>query len=482
MGLAPGPDKKTEKVPLKVAILMKDSEEAAKIFSVFKKIRISPQIFTSFKKFWNYSIEQIPALSVVDVRLIGDEDLALKDHPYIKTEQMPLIFYYENQTIPLLHSTYDIFHFGQIRKEATYSGQIKTILKRFNKYRSIEKIVRDKKFENKRLDSKVSGIIQNAQTVKQKESFFNNLKEMVADFERNKTCEDLFQCLSKVFLNRDEIKTFSIYETSKNKQKLISPEVGNLKFKPFPSLWLGQPTEDGIEFFAQNMAIQVAIDLLGGEVVTLLIRGNGSNPERLVFLELNDEEIFSNFDWTFLEVYLAGLNSFYNYRSNKGEEGHNSIISPWRFFDLLEERLFKDTDESLSVVDIDFSHLVNLGIANSSNKFHWSEFIRNFINKFEATFSHEFKVTSFGISNVGFLISADQGGKLFDELKKFSTRFPYWRFFNDSDAILNKKTYPQIKMVPSSPFAYMKHLEEVKQVKQDQKGLDRNDIPLPTRI
>ena len=60
---------------------------------------------------------------------------------------------------------------------------------------------------------------------------------------------------------------YGIYELNQNGQKLISPEVSKRKYHPFPSLWLGQTNEQGIENFAQDMATQVANDLFEMEPV-----------------------------------------------------------------------------------------------------------------------------------------------------------------------------------------------------------------------
>ena len=88
----------------------------------------------------------------------------------------------------------------------------------------------------------------------------------------------IYQCI-------DEVDEFAFLELSFNGQKLLSPVSNNQKFRNIPSLWLGQACINGIELFAQNMATQVAIDVMGGDIVSLHVKGSEGNTDKIIFIK-----------------------------------------------------------------------------------------------------------------------------------------------------------------------------------------------------
>ena len=68
-----------------------------------------------------------------------------------------------------------------------------------------------------------------------------------------------------------------------------------------------------------------------------------------------------------------------------------------------------------------------------------------------------------GIEHVGLLLEEEQSEFIFEELKTYAKRYPYWRYFEDTEILLAKDVSPEIRMIPLS-------LEEYNE------GSDKNEI------
>jgi len=89
----------------------------------------------------------------------------------------------------------------------------------------------------------------------------------------------------------------------------MSPLSHVAKFRTIPSMWLGQSCLKGIELFAQNMANQVALDILGADIVSIQIKGDFDRPDKMLFLKAKNEFFYNHFDWNMFEAYLNGFYS-----------------------------------------------------------------------------------------------------------------------------------------------------------------------------
>jgi hypothetical protein len=43
----------------------------------------------------------------------------------------------------------------------------------------------------------------------------------------------------------------------------------------------------------------------------------------------------------------------------------------------------------------------------------------------------------------------------FEELKDFSSKFAYWKYFEDSENVISQMIKPKVSMMPLSAFAYL---------------------------
>ena len=331
---------KTEKAPLSIALLMEDISEAKEISDILRKTGVLPFIYQDLKTFWFETLEKIPSLCIVDVKMMTNGELLLKNHPYIKNEQLPLAFYHRKETEPLLYSTYEIFNFGTVNKEQSLKGQLKSLLRRFNKMRSAEEEKLNLGIENKKLSNQVGRIVASHEKGRENEFYDQLLKSIVGRFEIQKKAEDFYSAAEVVLSSVKEIKQFSILELSHNGQKLVSPKLFHSKFCHVPSLWLGQTSNNGIEFFAQNMASQVVLDLMGGDIMSLNIRDRDDNPKLIIFVKVEDQDFLTNFDWELLERYLSGYLCHFLWKQDSFLEKDETVWNPWQLFSKLDQVRF----------------------------------------------------------------------------------------------------------------------------------------------
>lgn len=450
----------TDKAQLTVALLMEDLQEARELSKVFKKMEIHPYIYSDLRSFWQGTLERIPSLSIVDVKLSTQGGLFLKDHPYLKSEQMPLAFYVTEQSKPLLYSVYETYHLGLIRKGESYLAQVKATIKRLNKIMSLEKSTLTESYKSQKYDQQISTLIEQTENLKEK-SYYHRLLNSYC--QRIDICEsdDFFQACAQSLQGFKEVEEFAFLELSSNKQKLISPELVQNKYRKIPALWLGQTCGEGIELFAQNMASQVGVDLMGGELMSLAIRGAKEHPEVMLFVKVKETDMLNLFEWDAFERYLSGLYSFYSLRNSQSVTGPGRWLSAWELMSVIDEQLFEQNEvDGPQLINVDFSSLVNR-IQEKNERFYWKNFFNDFLNRLNAHVNEDFKVCPFGVDVLSFLVPKKEADSFFIQLKNYSARYPYWKYFAQSDIALAHSLKPVVRMVPFSSRGYLKSIEEI---------------------
>ena len=451
---------------LSVALLLSDLKDVKEISLIFRKLGVIPHFYEDLKTFWSGTIERIPSLCIVDVKLMSDGALTLHDHPVIRSEKMPLVFFYTNNTEPLLLSTYDIFSLGNLKKSEDFEGQLRAILKRVNHNIRIEKEISILRKDNFSHIEKIDRLTLENQTIRQVDRFQSMSKTLCLELEELRGEQDFFRSIEKVLQGVDEIAEFSMMELSYNGQKLITPISHVQKFRAIPSIWLGQACLNGIESFAQNMATQVAIEVMGGDLVSLLIKGNSRHPEKVIFIKTNNEVFFNQFDWNMFEAYLNGFYISFKNKIDRDLIAEKKMISTFEAMSFLDQFLFgvDPTENSdlkkikkldYRLIDVDFSALVELALKKGNSRFFWHKFETEFINRLGIQVRIDFKVFEFGVSHLGFLVESKNLDFFYDELKDFSAKFSYWKYFEDSDGALSQFIRPNVKMVPLSAYAYI---------------------------
>jgi hypothetical protein len=464
---------------LSVALLLSDLNEVKEISAVFRKLGIIPHFYEDLKTFWNGTQQSIPSLCIVDVKKMSEGELSLHDHPAVKSEKLPLVFFYTKNTEPLLVSTNDFFHLGLLRKTENYESSLRNVLKRLNHFTHLE-------VENQTLRTDKNQMLETIEKLKtenlameQTDQYQSMVKSVCVQLEELRGESDFFKAMEKVFQGIDEISEFAMMELSFNGQKLISPLSHVQKFRAIPSLWLGQACPRGIELFAQNMATQVAMDIMGGDLVSLLIKGNHSRPDKILFIKARNELFYNNFDWNMLEAYLNGFYATFKNKLESNPTTEKKFVSTFEAMSFLDQFLFgnniTENEESKShkkldyrLVNVDLSSLVDVILKKSNNRFFWNKFEKEFINKLEIQSRTDFRVFEYGVNHLSFLVESRELDSFYDELKDFSSKFSYWKYFDESDGVLAQNVTPRITMVPMSAFAYLKATLNASQVFHEQ--------------
>jgi len=451
---------------ISVALLMHDLSEVKELTTVFKKLGVIPHFYEDLKTFFQSTTENIPSLCIVDVKMMSEGNLVLADHPAVVAEEMPLLFYYSEKTEPLLISTYSLFNLGTLKKSSNYEGPLKSILKRLNKTMAVEQNNIMLKMVNKAQREQIEQLELDKLEIVQTDRYQSMVKQVCLLFEELRGEADALRALEKVFQGIDEIEEFALMELSFNGQKLLSPLSHVPKFRTIPSLWLGQACTNGIEAFAQNMASQVAIDIMGGDLVSLLIKGVKAKPDKILFIKAKNETFFNNFDWNLLEAYLNGFYASFQNKLSIDRPSDKKFSSAFEAMNFLDQYLFGRGQSGLQLneyrlVNLDLSELINVVLKKTNNRFFWARFEKEFINRLEIQSRVDFRLFEYGAQHLAFLVAPKDLDFFFEELKDFSGKFSYWKYFEDSEGVLSQIIRPKVSMVPLSAFAYLSKMMNV---------------------
>lgn len=447
-----------------VALLLSDINEVKEISSVFKKLGVIPHFYEDLKTFWSGTLERMPALCIVDVKKMSEGDLVLRNHPAVMAEEMPLLFYYTPNTEPLLVSTHHFYHLGVLKQSTNYEGPLKAILKRLNKVSALEQHYHMLKVTTVAQKEQIERLEIAIRAEERADNYQSMVKNVCLEFEKYRFETDFFRALEKVFHGVDEIDEFAFLELSFNGQKLISPISHVQKFRNIPSLWLGQACVNGIELFAQNMATQVTIDIMGGDLVSLLIKGSEGKPEKMIFIKASNETFYNNFDWNLLEAYLNGFYATFKNKLSTPINTDRRFSSAFEAMSYIDQFLFGQTVSEVTanknlndmrLVDLDLASLIQVVLKKGGNRFFWNRFSTEFINKLEIQSRTDFRFFEYGVGNIGFLVKASDLDVFFDQLKDFANRFQYWKYFEDTEGVLAQLIQPKVTMSPLSAHAYL---------------------------
>jgi hypothetical protein len=454
---------------LSVALLLNDLDLAREVTAIFKKAGVHPHIYNDLREFWQGTLERLPSLCLVDVQMMSQGDLLLQHHPYVKAEQMPLSFFYSDETEPLMFSTYELYHLGTVRKKAPLAGQVKSILRRLNRQMNLEEKAHQEVLKNLRYDRQIEKLAEQFEALKEKDYYHHFLHSLSQQFEKRIDDEDFFQSIEAIIGRLKEVDEFSYVELSTSGQKLIAPESTHPKYRRIPTLWLGQTLEEGIAPFAQSMAAQVGVDLMGSELMSLSVRGKEQNPEALVFLKLNNEDMLDQFEWDSFERMLSNVYGSMQWRKAERLKGPERWMQPFELMSYLDSEFFKtqaprekkesqEFEGEFRLIDLSFSGLMN-EIQSKNHRFYWKIFFDDFLRRLNNEFRLDFKICPLGIEHVAFLVSAKDFDRLFMSLKAYSTRFPYWKYFHDTDTVLSRDWRPKVQQMPMASKGYLLKLK-----------------------
>lgn len=447
---------------LSVAILCHDLVAAKEISDIFKKTGVHPFVCTSLNEYADLvKGNEIPHLSVVDVRMMSEGNLLFKNIPAVKNEKLSLCFYCGKDNGNLLYSTYDILSLGVIHEERSLTGQIKAILSRYNNYQSWVSQARSAISSETKLDEKLTAVVERTEELKEQTFFHSFQKTIEARFENEKSADEFITSAARVFSTVKEFKKFTFLELSPSGQKLVSPKFIFDKYVEVPSLWLGKTCSAGIEFFAQNMASQVCLELMGGDLMSLLIKGRRDHPDLMIFIQVEGEELLSQFDWESFENFLSGIYCYFGWRNQRVEDKASNRKQAWDLYHELDDIKFGGLPESRlqggydrhALLGVNFSDLVDRALSQTEMRFYWKNFIQDFINGLETQKKLQFTSYQHGTRHLFLRVEKEDLDEYLTIIKNYALRFSYWRYFEDADVILGASLKPEVRVYPMSPNA-----------------------------
>lgn len=443
---------------LTVAILMDDLASAKEIANALRQENILAHLYQNLDEFWVATSVQIPDLAIIDVIKMSQGSAQFRTHPRVIDKSLCYAFYSKDSTKILLQSTLGLNPVGYLHNDITLNHQIHSLVKR-----RIEDIrnVKDKtdlETRIQRIQSRSQRIISERSEAEEFKANFEFIRKICSEIEQDSTKQDFTHSLINKMEKWEAIDGYGLYLLNENGQKLICPELSRKKFHPFPSLWLGQLNEQGIEKFAQEMATQVANDLFEMDPVLIKIQAGAANPELLLYVSFKEQRMV-NFPWDILESMLSS--SYRKLKLYQQLPHYNSQFVPmWEALDNMDKMQLSASDTDIRIIALSFIPLTNVVKKRANNKFFWSSFFNDFFLQLSGRIQKTTKISLFGPWHVLFFIPKEDLETETNMLQTFIKQFGYWKFFEDNSQVLSEDMHPILKLIPSSSSHYLRIFEK----------------------
>lgn len=460
---------------LSVALLFQNIEDVKFFSSLMREMNIIPFFYEDLKSFWKGIEDSTPDLSFVDIRMMSEGELTLKDHPVVQRGGMNLIFYANEKTSPLLISAFNLPHVGIVHSGMFVAEQFKTVMKRFFEMRSLKEKLTSVESEARQKEQELEMVTKVREMNDQRIGYRQYMSILTKDANSLKNKVDFFKAVEVFFERIQEIDEFAFLELSFNGQKLISPLSSSAKFRMIPNLWLGSQSQHGIEPFAQNMAAQIITEAMGGDLISLTIKGINEHPDKMIFIKTRVEAFFNEFDWNLFEEFLNGIYSSYLLRSQKERSIEKRQIKPFEALQLFDQGLFAG-HSSLSQSDlamIDLSSLFEVIKKRKTTRFFFEKFFEDFTTRLETQTRIDFRLVEVSLKHWIFVVNADRFEDFYKDLKDYAQKFQYWKYFEDAEPFLTMDIKPRIRQIPVSSLAVLQILDEKEPTIEDRMYQER---------
>ena len=423
----------TQGIELSVAILMDDLACAKDIAAALRQHNILAHHYQSLDEYWVASSIQLPDLTIVDVTKMSQGSIQFRSHPRVQDKTLTYAFFSKDSTKILLQSTFGLNPIGYIHNDASLNAQVMSLVQR--KITDIKNMQMKADLETRvqRLQVRSQRLISDRSAAEEFRAHFDFVRNFCAEIEDEATRQDFTHSLIAKLEKWEAIDGYGLYELNQNGQKLISPEISKRRYHPFPSLWLGQVNAQGIEFFAQEMATQVANDLFEIEPVTIRIHAGASNPDLLLFVSFKEERMM-NFPWDVFESSLSS--SLRRLKLYQQMPQYSSQFLPmWEALDNMDRLQNAGVDSDVRIIALSLIPLTDVAKKRTTNKFFWSSFFNDFFLQLSGRLQKSTKLSLFGPWHVLFFIPRENVETETQMLQAFIKQFSYWKFFNRNTII-----------------------------------------------
>ncbi|MBI2521917.1 MAG: hypothetical protein HYV97_15990 [Bdellovibrio sp.] len=452
-----------------VVMLMADLREARELSSVFKKAGINPICYTEYGQFWHGILNRPPSLALIDISLMGQGHMPLKEHPLIKGGQLPIAFFYKDEHRPLLTSTLDYAHYGLIRKQADYEAPLKSLLLRVNQHLALEGQLKQKELELGKRDAQLARVLKDNEELRLQLEASSELKNFQFDGEALRNAQDFSTWLVANLEKWDWIKRFGLYEYSLSEKKLITPPVVSPKYIPLPSLSVSA----GPSPLMQNMAAQMALENLGPKLISLNLVGPFDTPSIMLFLEIKEhnqtgKDIFQDDrfqpSWPLVENFLSGAYAIWELQHFTAPKPSSKERSLCDILALADREFFGDmntvTAESggdFVFIGLDISFLDHIIKKYPDNRFFWQKFGQDFKSRMQNLLRNDENAFISVAGPYVYILAVTQltYQRTWDHVRDLTQRFSYWRYFENPEKIFVESVRPLIRQLPESSDALL---------------------------
>ncbi len=447
--------KSTQGMELSVAILMDDLASAKEISDAIRNLGIFSHHYQSLDEFWATTSIELPDLLFLDVTKMSQGNILFKNHSRVLDGSLSYVIFSKDSTKVLLQSTLSMKPYAYLHKDVTLSSQVEGIvLKKQNDLKNQKELT---EFESRiqRLQARSQRMILERSQAEEFKAQFEFIKSFCIDVEKSLKGQNFINSLATKLETWNVINSFGMYELSQDGQKLVSQLVSSKKYHPFPSLWLGQANLNGIEKFAQDMALQVSLDLFETNPQMIRISGGNTNPDMLLFLELNQEGAHS-ISWDLFEFMINS--SFRQIKiSTESAKFHSPILSTWEGLDYLDKLSSANSSEQETrVIAINMLPVCELVKKRVNNKFYWTSFYNELLNQLTDLLQKKSKISMMGPWNVLVYVQKENLEMEYNVLQMILKSIQLWRYFEDDSQILKEEVYPSLRLIPLSSANYLR--------------------------
>ncbi len=444
---------------LSVAILMDDLASAKEISGALRNQAIFAHHYQQLDEFWAATNIQIPDLLFVDVTKLAQGTIQFKNHPRVIDGSLAFVLFSKDTTKILLNSTLSLKPFGYLHRDTTLANQIEGIVLKRSRELSWQKESMEMESRLQRLQSRSQRMLSERSQAEEFKAHFEFIKNISIEIEESGKNNEFLNSLASKLEAWDLIESYGFYELNANAQKLVSPQFSKKKFHPFPSLWLGEPNQTGIKFFAEEMALQVALDLFENQPKVLKIFGGKELPELLVYISLKNskEDVFP---WSLFEFMISSAFRKIQIQNELPSEV-GQFLNSWEGLDLLDKIQYDSgQDVEMRVIGMSLLPLCEIIKKRVNNKFYWTNFYHELARQFSTLLQKSTKISNQGPWHILIYVRRENIEMEFNVLQMILKNLSIWKFFEDDSQVLTEDLTPQLKLLPASSAHYLRTFEK----------------------
>jgi len=444
---------------LSVAILMDDLASAKEISVALRNQGVFAHHYQQLDEFWAASNIQTPDLLFVDVTKLAQGSIQLKHHPKVTDGSLAFVLFSKDSTKILLNSTLSLKPFGYLHRDATLANQVEGIILKRSRGLAWERESKEMDSRLQRLQARSQRMLTERSQAEEFKAHFEFIKNISNEIEEAGKKNEFLSSLASKLDDWDLIESYGFYELNANSQKLVSPQFSKKKFHPFPSLWLGEPNQQGIKFFAEEMALQVALDLFENRPQVLRIFGGRELPELLVYVtsKISKED---NFPWSLFEFMISSALRKLQIQNDSPKQ-IGQFLNSWEGLDLLDRIQFDaGQDVEMRVIGMSLLPLCEVIKKRVNNKFYWSNFYNELVQQFSTLLQKNTKISNQGPWQILIYVRRENIEMEFNVLQMIIKNLSVWKFFEDDSQVLTENLNPQLKLLPASSAHYLRSFEK----------------------